>query len=274
MKSIVLALALALTAGASAQAAPAPAEPSQAAIDKAQGLLNQAQALQAKGDLAGALKLVGEAALAVDNPDLMHKLGHMYQTADAQKAVPDHLAQSLRWFKLAADRNQADSLAHYGQALIDGAGVKRDHAEGVRMLLDAREGGYHGAYAALEKIAETQKLAVECAVAMAARKGYEPAKQEELVMGRATKWYLVRSGAGDRRRGDTLSIYGARDRGVSESSAYTELLLSTGGFTRMETVVIPVGSDREFRYDQPADYVDASAQGERDAAEILAACKR
>jgi TPR repeat protein len=273
MKSIVRALSVALGL-ALAASAPARAEPSQADMDKAQGLLDRAQALQAKGDLAGALKLVGEATLVVDNPDAMHRLGHMYQSAEAQAAVPDHLAQSLRWFKLAADRNQADSLAHYGQALVDGAGVKRDHAEGVRMLLAAREGGYHGAYEVLEKIAQAQKLATECAVAMAERKGYEPAKQEQLVMGRATTWHAVRSGAGDRRRGDKLSIYGAHESEVSESGAYDELNVTVGGFTRMETVVIPVGSDREFRYDQAADYVEASAQGKRDAAEILAACRR
>lgn len=219
------------------------------------------------GDQASGLVKLGQAAVLAEDPALLHRVGHLYAGASG---VSGHKKEAVRLYALAADLGQPDSMAHYGEALIAGEVVARDHPRGVRLLVEARDAGYGKARELLAAIAEKQKGAMDCALAEVKALGYSPRSFSDPPL----EWITVRAGTGTSRRGDVLRLSGAVKNPYSKESLYSDLSLYGYGFTRMKASTVALGGGHALELSFPDGETELSPQGRRDADAVMAKCRR
>jgi len=95
-----------------------------------------------------------------DNATAQYNLGWRY--ADG-RGVPMDKAEAVRWYRKAAEQNQPDAQAHLGYCYYTGTGVEKDWAEAYKWEDLARAQGRHGlsktVIAALEKKMAADQIA-------------------------------------------------------------------------------------------------------------------
>lgn len=104
----------------------------------AMALAQQGADLHSKGDYAGALKLLTQAA-DQGNTYAMDQLGYMYLNGEG---VTQNLTTSFSWFKKAADGGRAMDKHIVGIMYIAGIGVTKDEETGKNWIRQAAADGY------------------------------------------------------------------------------------------------------------------------------------
>ena len=265
------ALFLASTAAA-AQTQPSPAD--LAKQEKAKALLAQAAVAEKKGDQAKKFALIEEAVQIFRNPEALHQLGHMY---DAATTFPNAHSRALHWYAEAGEQGHGESLAHLTKALEASNQLSDDDFATVASALakGSRKGYAPAAIDMADRIQKQQVAARKCAADYAQRLGYVADETSDRFMGTQNYWYAVRTGSGANSRGDKLSIFGTKDdNGAFGMYRVSRLSINVSGFTGIKLSSIAAGEGRSFQTKDYTGYTErGSAQGDRDAATILKACK-
>lgn len=245
----------------------APALGAQDKAAEARALAQEGERLYKAGETREGLAKMVKAAELLRNRDALHRLGHFYER---QTDMDGHRAEAIRLFGMAARYGDSDSMAHYGDALVRGDTVPRDHDLGVELLVAASALFYTPADAILADIEAKQRAGIECAERNARELGY----RNTSLMHR--DWRVVRSGSGEDSRGDILSIKGpprydySSDRSARRYAAFD---VKASGFTRMRIYAVGDESARLIQ-EEPLGLGPASAQGQSDAAKIVAQCRQ